>query len=296
MNKNILIVLGGAVLVAVLMAVLVQVMMGGGEKTQKVVQKKEEVVAILVAKKSIKAGSKPKGEAAQWKKWPKKSVISDMIVRKGDQKVEEVLKGRVRQAVKEGKPILNSYFISGDVNFVAASLDPGMRAVSIQVSAETMVAGFIAPGDFVDVLFTYQNEMEAGQNEDPRVVEMLELNLDEMAVETLIENVRVLAVDQQAEPGEDRVKVGRVVTLAVSSRDAEKVILAEQIGRLTLVLRSPDDKAPMEKKLPIISDARLIGIDDEITEKAKKLKNETGIITNNVRIYNGNQVQVISSQ
>lgn len=297
MNKNILIVIGGAVLVAVLMAVLVQLLLGGNnQQPQQVVVKKEPMVNILTAKNDLKVGAKPQAADVEWKAWPEKSLIPDMIVQADDQKAAEAVKSRLRAPVEAGKPILNSYLMDGMVNIVAASLEPGMRAVSIQVSAETMVAGFISPGDYVDVMLTYRKEIKADPQDDPRVLEMIELSLDSMAVETILENVRVMAVDQKAEPDNENIKVGRTVTLALNVEDAEKVILARQIGSLTLVLRNPEDKLAVNKDRPITSDARLIAIDNEINNNYKKIKDQTGIQTKNVRLYKGSQIDVISTR
>lgn len=295
MNKNILIVLGGAVLVAVLMAVLVQMMLGG--KNDQVAMKEEPKSQILIAAKDLKIASELDDGDLKWQSWPKSNLFPGAVVQKDDESPEDALEGRLKRDIAEGEPVLKSYILGEKGgNFVAASLQPGQRAVSIDVSATTMVAGFVSQGDFVDVVLTYKQRIKV-DDDDPRVQEMLELSLDSMATETILENVKVLAVDQSAtKPEGDKIKVGKTVTLALGVEDTERVILAQQIGELTLVLRAIGDEQAIDRKWPIVSDKRLIKVDDEIFEKYKALKNEAGIQTNNVRIYSGEAVQVIPAR
>ena len=294
MNKNILIVLGGAVLVAVLMAVLVQMMLGGKEE---VAVKEEPKAQILIAAKDLKIASELDDGDLKWQSWPKSNLFPGAVVRDEDESPEDALEGRLKRDIAEGEPVLKSYILGEKGgNFVAASLQPGQRAVSINVSATTMVAGFVSQGDFVDIVLTYKQRIKV-DDDDPRVQEMLELSLDSMATETILENVKVLAVDQSAtKPEGDKIKVGKTVTLALGVEDTERVILAQQIGELTLVLRAIGDEEAVDRKWPIVSDKRLIKVDDEIFEKYKALKNEAGIQTNNVRIYSGEAVQVIPAR
>lgn len=294
MNKNILIVLAGAVLVAVLMAVLVQMMLGGKED---VAVKEEPKSQILIAAKDLRIASELDKGDLKWQSWPKSNLFPGAVIQKEDESPEEALEGRLKRDVAEGEPVLKSYILGEKGgNFVAASLEPGQRAVSIEVSATTMVAGFVSPGDFVDIVLTYKQRIKV-DDDDPRVQEMLELSLDSMATETILENVKILAIDQSAtKSSDDKIKVGKTVTLALSVEDTERVILAQQIGELTLVLRGIGDEQAVDRKWPIISDKRLIKVDDEIFEKYKALKNEAGIQTNNVRIYSGEAVQVIPAR
>ncbi len=293
MNKNVMIVLGGAVLVAVLMAVLVQMMMAG-PKEEKVAVKEEPKVEILVAAKAIGVGNELGEKDLKWQVWPKGTLFPGAIVRKDEQKAEEALQGRLRRNMSEGEPLMATYVLGGDkLNFVAASLEPGQRAVAIKVSAEAMVAGFVSPGDHVDVVLTYKQKIKV-EDDDPIMKELVREGIDSLATEIILGNVKVLAIDQTAQrPDSDKVKVGKTVTLALSVEETEKVILAQQVGNLTLVLRGVGDEAPVVRKWPITSDKRIVNVDDEIFEEYLKLKNQTGIQADNVRIYNGGDVQVI---
>ncbi len=285
MNKNIIVVLGGAVLAAVLVAMLVQVTLGG---------KKTPVnngVEVLVAAKELRKGTELKKGDLEWKKWPEEAVFKGTIVRKKNKKADEVLKGRLDRSFSEGEAVVRSAIISGKGNVVVARLDPGERAVSIKVNAAAMVAGFIAPGSHVDVILTYKKRVVIG-DDSPVVDELVKRNLDKIASETILENVRVLAVDQKAERGsDDKIKVGKTVTLAVSIRDAEKLALAHKMGDITLAMRGVGDEA-VNEEAPAVTDARISTIDDEIYAEYKRMKEKSDISSADIKIYNGSEVVV----
>lgn len=283
MNKNVLIVLGGAVLVAVLVAALVQVSLGGKKNAVQ-----EAKVEVLVASRNLGIGTELKPDSVKWQAWPKDSVFPGAIIREGQADAAKAITGRVARDIAAGEPVMKTALLgSAKGNFVAASLEPGMRAVAIEVSASSMVGGFLGPGDYVDVMLTYKESIKT-ENDDPSVKAMIDMNLDKLATETILHNVKVLAVDQTAKrPEDDKVKVGKTVTLAVSVQDAEKLALATDMGTLTLALRAVGDDKVVEKTWPTTSDARLITVDNEIFTEFKKLEKDTGINANIVRIYRG---------
>ena len=295
MNKNILIVLGGAVAVALLVAMLVQVSLGGKKQAPAPVQ--EAKVQVLVAAKNLGIGQELRDGDLRWQEWPKSSVFPGAIKREEDQKPGEALEGRLARDVSEGEPVMRSALLGeAKGNFVAASLGPGMRAVAIEVSASSMVGGFIGPGDFVDVILTYKESVTT-EDDNPRVLEMVELNLDKLATETIMQNVKVLAVDQTAtRPEDDKIKVGKTVTLAVGAQDAERLSLAVELGDLTLSLRGVGDDTIVEKAWPTVSDARLTNIGDELYSEYNKMQEDAGVNPNIVRIYSGSQVQVVPTK
>lgn len=287
MNRNILIVLGGAVLAALLVAMLVQVTLGGKKvKTDD----SGAAVEILVAAKDLKASHELEEGDLKWVEWPEEKIISGTIIRKPDQEPMDALEGRLARDVSQGEPMKRSAMLKAKTgNFVAASLAPGERAVSIKVKPETMVAGFIGPGSFVDVILTYKQKIKAGKGDDPRIQTMIDLNLVTFATETVIQNARVLALDQTVERDfDDDVKTSKTVTLAVPYRDAEKLALADKMGTLVLSLRGVGDTTVAEK-LPTITDARMTTIGDEVYEEYTKMKQEKNVNVENevVRVYNG---------
>lgn len=300
MNKNILIVLGGAVLVAFLVALLVQASIGG--KKEAPVQAAKEV-NILVAVKDLKAGVVLAEGDTVWKSWPENAIFPGAVVQRDKKTASEALSGRLKDDIKAGDPVLSSAVLGGrEGNVVANLLPEGMRAVSIPVSAESMVAGFLKPGDYVDVVLTYKASFST-DDPSPKVQEMVQRNLDRMAVETILQNIKVLAVDQSAgaEPGKDAgkdsgkdAKLGKTVTLAVSRQDSEKLVLGGQLGKLTLVLRGPGDQDISSPAWPTVTDKRMTKIEDEMFTAYDKMKKDTGVRPDIVRIYSGGDLSISS--
>jgi pilus assembly protein CpaB len=140
----------------------------------------------------------------------------------------------VREAIFAGEPILPRKIVrAGDSGYMAAYLEPGMRAMAIRVTVETAAGGFILPGDRVDVVLTRQtnlNNLGAANSES------------KFASSTVMRNIKVLAIDQTTEAGEnEKAVVGATATLEVGPADAEALALAKSEGELSLTLRSYAD-------------------------------------------------------
>jgi pilus assembly protein CpaB len=287
MNKNVVIVLGGALVVAIVVALLVQITLGGKKPAVQ-----EARVEVLVAAKDLGIGRELKEGDLSWQAWPEALLVPGAMVREKDQKPTDVMTGRLARNVGKGELMMSSALLGESKgNYVAASLDPGMRAVAISVKAASMVGGFIGPGDYVDVIMTYKATVDS---EDPNVQSMIDRNIKKMATETILQNVKVLAVDQTAKrPEDEKIKVGKTVTLALSAADSEKISLADSIGELTLSLRGVGDNQIVERNWQIVSDARLITIDDEVFTEFMKMKKGAGISSDSVRIYNGSSVMLL---
>jgi pilus assembly protein CpaB len=297
MNKNLIIVVAGALLMAVLVVALMQLVLGGKEEAAPVAE--EPKVELLVAAKNLSMGDKIKPDSIRWQKWPKSNVFPGAITRKNKEKPVDALEedSRVARDIAEGEPVVPTALVGkAKDNFVAASLEQGHRAVAIEVSASSMVGGFVSAGDYVDVMITYKDSAKS-DDDDPRVQEMMRRNLKKYAAETILQNVRVLAVDQKAERPEDgKVKVGKTVTLDLTLEQAEKLALAGQLGELTLALRGIGDQSVVERSWPTVTDSRLITIDDEISDEYNKMKGDTVLNPDNVRIYNGATVNDMAVQ
>lgn len=289
MNRNVVIVFAGGLLIAVLVAMLVQLSLGKKEEPVKTV-KVEERVEILVAAKDIPMGADLSAENMTWRAWPEGAVFPGAIKREGNAGTGDAIKGRAKRAIAKGEPVVKAALLEKEKgNLVAANLEPGQRAVSIGVSASSMVAGFIGPGDYVDVLLTYKQSVKA--EDSPQVQAMIDRNLDKLATETILQNVRVLAVDQRAKRAEDdKIKVGKTVTLAVDAQDAEKLTLAQEMGALTLSLRGVGDDVALQKDWSTITDARLTKIDDELFDERAKMQGAGGAIPKQIKIYAGDSV------
>ena len=139
--------------------------------------------------------------------------------------------GKARVALRPIQP--NQLLLSNDLTgegenaSIAALLPDGKRAASVRINDVSGVAGFIKPNDTVDVLITRQ---AIGENRDAQVTDVL------------LQNIRVIAMDQQAANKDAQPAVARVATLEVVPLDAQKLALGQQIGSLSLVLRKPGEE------------------------------------------------------
>lgn len=297
MNRNVLIVLAGGLLVAVLVAVLLGALLGGGGKKKKQqVTQQEPRIEILVASKNIGVAQKLTEDNIQWKKWPQSGAFPGTVKRKGGQKPLEALGGgRVSRKIAQGEPVLKSAIIEAGGNYVAASLKPGMRAMAVKVGAADTAGGFVSPGDYVDIMLTYRQKIE-GTSQDKTIKAMqdfiVEQNFDKYATETILQNVKVLAIDQSAIRNEEKVQVGKTATLEVTPRQAEVLAVAQKAGDLSLALRGIGDEVVVVSEAPIVTDARTTGIFDEIIAEFDK-SFSAGVSTNSVKIYRGDQVESV---
>ena len=141
----------------------------------------------------------------------------------------------VREPILAGEPIVGRKIVrAGDSGYMAAYLEPGMRAMAIAVSTETAAGGFILPGDRVDVIVTV--ELERDSEDAP--------NQAKFASRLVLQNVKVLAIDQSTRAEDDQqAVVGATATLEIAPTDTETLALAKAAGVLSLTLRSYADTA-----------------------------------------------------
>jgi pilus assembly protein CpaB len=192
-----------------------------------------ETVDVLIARGDIPMGQALSPGDLQWQTWPA-SASSGNFIRKNDrpQAVEDLSGLIARVPFIAGEPIREAKLVNAKGSgFMAAILPTGMRAVSTQISPETGAGGFILPNDRVDVILTRRdaNADKSGGN-------------DARTSETVLTNIRVLAIDQNIEEkGGQKVVVGKTATLELTPGQAETLVLSQQVGSLSLSLRSVTD-------------------------------------------------------
>jgi pilus assembly protein CpaB len=166
----------------------------------------------------------------QWQAWPAATTGGSYITKNDKPNAIEELSGAITRApFTAGEPIREAKLIKamGAAGFMAAILPPGMRAVSTEISPETGAGGFILPNDRVDVILSRKPT-----NADSRSASV-------PTSQTILVNVRVLAVDQTVEEKDgQRVVVGKTATLELSPGQAETLSRSRQMGTLSLALRS----------------------------------------------------------
>ncbi len=183
---------------------------------------------ILVTAAPIARGQILKPADLAWRPWPDNAIAPEFILSGGQS--EKSFAGWVaREPFVAGEPIVRAKILApGDRGFLSAVLQPGMRAVSIAVTQTSDISGFVFPGDRVDVLITLPLPAE-GQNGNGYV---------HKAAQTVLHDIRVIAVDQQLDSKSGQAVVARTVTLEVTPKQSEVVALADEMGKLSLSLRS----------------------------------------------------------
>ena len=230
-----IVLLVGALMVAVVTAVMAKNMFAGASAPQAAAATIPQGPRVLIAKKPLPVGTIIDATMIDWTPWPKDAMQPTYYQQgQADSDPGKMLGTVVRYPIAAGQPLTRGSIVGpGDRSFLAAALGPGMRAVTVPVNASTGIAGFVFPGDRVDIVLT--QEVRGGGEGEPL-----------HASETIVRNIRVLAADQRYtdkdEDGKTVVKEARNVTLEVTPRIAEKVAVAQSMGTLSLSLRSIADQ------------------------------------------------------
>ena len=184
-------------------------------------------LAVLVAKGNLPSGSFIRPENLRWQPWPETGLAPSYVV-EGKHRIEDYVGAVVRVGLSDGEPLTDIRVVRpGDRGFLAAVLTPGTRAVTVNVTPSTGLAGLVFPGDRIDLVGTFRVPEEgkgAGMNR--------------FASETVLSNVRVLAVDQRVDDQNKEVVVAKTATLEVTPKQAEVIALVSELGKFSLSLRS----------------------------------------------------------
>jgi pilus assembly protein CpaB len=188
-----------------------------------VVEEADPAVEVLIAAETLPTGTFLKADYIKWVPFPEEAVSDAYFVRETFE--EGMLDGAVaRASLAAGEPITQAKVVRpGERGFLAAVLKPGTRAVSVPINATTGISGFVFPGDAVDLLLTAT--IKQGQRE-------------RRVTETVLSDLRVLAVDQRTNDQEGEPALAKTATLEVLPKQAEVIAVAMEIGRLSLALRS----------------------------------------------------------
>jgi len=234
----------GALVIAAVTAVMAKNMFTGAAAPQAAAaQAVPAGPEVLVATKPLPVGTIIDADAFRYQPWPQGLVQDAYFVRGEEGADPQSLIGTVvRTEIAAGQPITQGSLVRpGERGFLAAALGPGMRAVTVAVSATSGVAGFVFPGDRVDIVLS--QEVQGGGDGPPL-----------HTAETIVRNIRVLAVDQRIsardEDGNQVPQHISTVTLEATPKIAEKIAVAQTIGQLSLSLRSlADNNAELERAI-----------------------------------------------
>jgi pilus assembly protein CpaB len=190
---------------------------------------------VVVAKQPLRFGTELTASMLQEEPWPVASMPAGAFT-----KISDVLHGGRRvvlTAIEPNEPVLSLKITGpGERATLSALVKPGMKAVTIRVNDVEGVGGFVLPGDRVDVVLTRQIEKGSA------------------STEVVLQNTRVLAVDQSADERAAKAAVAKSVTLEVSTVEAQKVWLASSVGNLSLLLRKAGDVAETKSRKITLND------------------------------------------
>jgi pilus assembly protein CpaB len=202
---------------------------------------------VVVAKQALRFGTELNASMLQEVPWPSNAVPSGAYA-----KVQDIVSGGRRvvlSAIEANEPVLALKITGpGQRATLSALVKPGMKAVTIRVNDVEGVGGFVLPGDHVDVVLTRQ--VEKGN----------------ATTQVVLQNTRVLAVDQTADERAAKATVAKSVTLEVDTIDAQKLWLASSVGSLSLLLRKAGETAEVRTRKVTLND---LGTNEPVsTDKA----------------------------
>lgn len=190
-----------------------------------------DMTQVLVARHDLTIGERLGASAMEWREWPTANISATFITQTTEpDALREFDQAIVTTPIYSGEPIRSAEIAIAGRGFMSALLPSGSRAISIRVQTEARAAGFILPNDRIDVILT---RVERGNARDGD---------DIFTSETILSNVRVLAIDQTFEERDgEQFVTGEIATLELSPGEAELIALADEMGGLSLSLRSIAD-------------------------------------------------------
>ena len=188
-----------------------------------------ETIQVVVATRSLKYGQPLEEKHLKVVEFPKDSApansfisIEELVVKDGDQRI-------VLRSVEPNEPVLKSKVTGfGERATISAQLTPGMRAFTLRIDSVSGVAGFLLPNDRVDIFLTRGSQ-------------------DGLAANLIMQNVKVIAIDQFSDKESNQARVARTATVEVTPDDAQRLALTQQVGRISMSLREIDEATMKEE-------------------------------------------------
>ncbi|MFL0587207.1 Flp pilus assembly protein CpaB [Sphingomonas sp. ABOLG] len=270
MDSRKLILLVGALIVAAVTAFMARTLIMGSSAPQASAVPGDPAMVpqgpkVLVATRALPVGTIIDPGAVKFQPWPAELVEGAYFQEGAEFDMKAVIGTVVRNPITAGQPVTQGALVKpGDRGFLAAALGPGMRAVTVPVSTQSSVAGFVFPGDRIDLLLT--QEVEGGGDGPPL-----------KAAETIMRNLRVLATDQRTsqekdEAGNTVVQTFSTVTIEATPKIAEEIAVAQTLGSLSLSLRSIADNAAELEQAIASGDVKVPDGSDAKAERAMMLQ------------------------
>lgn len=239
MRTSTIVMIGFAVLFGLIAVFIAQSWLNSqAEMRMKNLEAQKKTIAtqtIVVAAKPLRFGNELGSMSLREIAWPENAVPNGAF-----SKISDLLaNGRrvVLTAIEANEPILASKITgAGQRATLSATIADGMKAVTVRVNDVEGVAGFVLPGDRVDISLTRQKDKEAATSD------------------VVLQNVRVLAIDQTADERSDKPSIAKAVTLEVDTASAQKLSLAASVGTLSLMLRRAGESSTDPTRRITLSD------------------------------------------
>jgi len=229
--------IGFAVVFGLLAVVIAQVWLNNQASLRAKVEPAKAIASqtVVVAKQPLRFGTELTAAMLQEVPWP-----SDALPNGAFAKIHDIMAGGRRvvlAAIEANEPVLSLKITGpGQRATLSALVKPGMKAVTIRVNDVEGVGGFVLPGDHVDVVLTRQ------------------IDKGSATTQVVLQNTRVLAVDQTADERAQKAAVAKSVTLEVDTVDAQKLWLASSVGSLSLLLRKAGETAEVRTRKVTLED------------------------------------------
>lgn len=225
---------------------------------------------IIIAKRDVSLGTLINSAADLDYAPAPEGANPEEVLPQATNRIEDFNGAVARKPLKAGEVIVKSSLMkSGEGGFMSAVLEPGKRAISVAVNATSGNAGFISPGDRVDLIVTHRirsgNRDQGGQ--------------DSVVSETFVRNVRVLAVDQMLDNPDNKAILAKTVTVEVSDGQAEQIAVATEMGKISMALRSASNE-------PVAKNSG-----DTVTTESDVSKIMGGGVVPRIRVIRGDDVQ-----
>ena len=233
-----------------------------------IIVEKEEVATdeVLTITRNKRMGQAIIAGDLTWRKWPLELVSKDYILRSAQPELRDELLGAVaRTDFIANEPVIRRKLVKlGDKSLMSLLLKKGMRAVTVSIAPVRGSGGFILPGDHVDILLSRRESAvldqvvasdESEEDVDPQSIRPVG---EGFSTETILANVKVLAVDQLVgDIGENASVPASTATLEVTPEQAELVELAKRVGEMSLLLRPFSDSLspngePRDETIPVV--------------------------------------------
>jgi pilus assembly protein CpaB len=241
---------------------------------------KEEIHEVLVADSNLPAGTFLKPQHLRWQRWPTDDVPNSYVL-KGVRSNEEMIGAVVRKRITTGEPITDGAVVKpGERGFLAAVLNPGMRAVSVPINPTSSNSGLIFPGDRVDLILTHSLVTNEAEGSIRRVSE------------TVLSDIRIIAMGAETRDdprqGEANEKA-KTATFEVTPRQAEEVALLTELGKLSLSLRSL--AAPTSEEVAALPETSSMTWDRDVSSVLR-----SGRISSRLLVLRGRKSQDVEVQ